>query len=76
MSIPNKKSSISALSNSSGYLFVSRPGIYTFTRKHVKMHLKKFLGVFWGFYSEGCTGIYRARPVRPDKDGEQKWQKP
>ena len=69
--IPNKKSSISVLSNSSGISEMSRPGIYTFTRKHVKMHLKKFLGVFWGFYSEGCTGIYRARPVPPD-GGENK----
>jgi len=40
---------------------VSRPGIYTFTWKHVKMHLKKFLGVFWGFYSEGCTGSTSGR---------------
>ena len=40
---------------------MSRPGIYTFTWKHVKMHLKKFLGVFWGFYSEGCTGSTSGR---------------
>ena len=68
--IPSKKSSISVLSNSSGYLFVSRPGIYTFTRKHVKMHLKKFLGVFWGFYSEGCTGSTSGRP-RDKPDGSR-----
>ena len=40
---------------------MSRPGIYTFTWKHVKMHLKIFLGVFWGFYSEGCTGSTSGR---------------
>ena len=56
MSIPNKKSSISALSNSSGYLFVSWPGIYTFTSGSVKTEVKKFLGVFCGFYSEGFPG--------------------
>ena len=56
MSIPNKKSSISALSNSSGHLFVSRPGIYTFTSGSVKTEVKKFLGVFCGFYSEGFPG--------------------
>ena len=56
ISIPNKKSSISALSNSSGYLFVSRPGIYTFTSGSVKTEVKKFLGVFCGFYSEGFPG--------------------
>ena len=71
MSIPSKKSSISALSNSSGYLFVSRPGIYTFTRDLVKTEVKKFLGVFWGFYSEASPGKLRARPVRPDR-GENK----
>ena len=40
--IPSKKSSISVLSNSSGISEMSRPGIYTFTRKHVKVHLKIF----------------------------------
>ena len=69
--IPNKKSSISVLSNSSGISEMSRPGIYTFTWKHVKMHLKKFLGVFWGFYSEANTGTPGARPVPPD-GGENK----
>jgi hypothetical protein len=55
---------------------MSRPGIYTFTRKHVKVHLKIFFAENKGFYSEGRTGIYRARPVPPEADGKQKWQKP
>ena len=59
MSIPNKKSSISALSNSSGYLFVSRPGIYTFASGSVKTEGDKFFAVFCGFVSSGSGG--RAR---------------
>ena len=59
--IPSKKSSISALSISSGYSFVSRPGIYTFTRKHVKVHLKIFFAENKGFYSKGCTGSTSGR---------------
>ena len=59
--IPSKKSSISVLSISSGYSFVSRPGIYTFTRKHVKVHLKIFFAENKGFYSEGCTGSTSGR---------------
>ena len=47
--IPSKKSSISALSNSSEQLFVSRPGIYTFTSRQVKMHLKIFFAENWDF---------------------------
>ena len=31
---------------------------------------------FWEFSADSYEGMYRARPVRPDKDGEQKWQKP
>ena len=49
MSIPSKKSSISALSNSPEQLFVSRPGIYTFTSRQVKMHLKIFFAENWDF---------------------------
>ena len=46
---------------------MSRPGIYTFTRKHVKLHLKIFFAENKGFYSEGCTETPGARPVRkPD----------
>ena len=56
MSIPSKKSSISALSISSGYLFVSRPGIYTFASGSVKTEMQKNLGVFCGFYSKGFPG--------------------
>ena len=59
ISIPNKKSSISALSNSSGYLFVSRPGIYTFASGSVKTEGDKFFPVFCGFVSSGSGG--RAR---------------
>ena len=59
ISIPNKKSSISALSNSSGHLFVSRPGIYTFTSGSVKTEGDKFFAVFCGFVSSGSGG--RAR---------------
>jgi len=40
---------------------VSRPGIYTFTRKHVKVHLKIFFAENKGFYSEGCTGSTSGR---------------
>ena len=64
MSIPNKKSSISALSNSSRCQETSRPGIYTFTSGSVKTEMQKNLGVFCGFYSKGCTEVCRARPVR------------
>ena len=56
ISIPNKKSSISALSNSSGDLFVSRPGIYTFASGSVKTEMQKNLGVFCGFYITHLPG--------------------
>ena len=61
ISIPNKKSSISALSNSSGHLFVSRPGIYTFTSGSVKTEGDKFFPVFCGFVSSGTPGAPGAK---------------
>ncbi len=61
MSIPSKKSSISALSNSSGYLFVSRPGIYTFTSGSVKTEGDKFFAVFCGFVCQKVPGAPGAK---------------
>jgi len=40
---------------------VSRPGIYTFARKHVKVHLKIFFAENKGFYSEGRPGSTSGR---------------
>ena len=64
MSIPSKKSSISALSISSGYLFVSRPGIYTFASGSVKTEMQKKFGSFLRFLLRRIPGKCRARPVR------------
>ena len=61
INIPSKKSSISALSISSGYLFVSRPGIYTFTTGSVKTEMRKFFPVFCGFVCQEVPGAPGAK---------------